>query len=106
MLLGKRQLFLYWRVGTADAVLAAAAVRRWQYKLQGEHPALLARLFRRMPSGADEFTYMETYALEGGSASAGIDADLQRVIECEGLAVVQPWLRGARHVELFEAIDD
>jgi hypothetical protein len=105
MSFGRRQLFLYWRVGADDAAVACAALRQWQRRLRDEHPALRARLFRRLPADGNELTFMETYAVEAGPAGAGIEPALQHRIECEGLALLQPWLRGARHVELFEVCD-
>ena len=44
---------------------------------------------------------METYA----DAAPGIDDALRRHIEHAGNAVLQRWLRGPRHVEVFDACD-
>jgi hypothetical protein len=105
-MLGKRQLFIYWRVAAADAQAAAEALRSWQRWLQHEHPALHARLFSRVPSTPGEVTLMETYAVESAVRADGIDAELQRCIEDDGQSIVQRWLRGVRQVEVFDACTD
>jgi hypothetical protein len=105
-MLGKRQLFVYWRVTAADAAAAAAAVRAWQRRLQSEHPALHAQLFMRVPPMPGEVTLMETYALESAARADGVDAALQRHIEDDGLSIARCWLRGVRHVEVFDTCDD
>jgi hypothetical protein len=105
-MLGKRQLFVYWRVAAADAAAAAAAIRGWQSKLHGQHPALHAHLFTRVPQADDEVTLMETYAIASAMSGIGIDAALQRRIEAEGQSIARCWLRGVRHIEVFDACDD
>lgn len=65
-------------------------------------PALRCSLFQPADTCADEATVMESYAI----ASADIDAALRQQIEHAGDAVQQRWLRGARHVEAFDALDD
>jgi hypothetical protein len=105
-MLGKRQLFVYWRVAAADADAAAAAVRSWQRELCRRHPALHAHLFTRVPPTPGEVTLMETYALEAVAGADGIGLGLQRCIEDDGRSVAQRWLRGTRHVEVFDACAD
>lgn len=106
MPLGKRQVFVYWRVASADARVAMQAMRDLQRRLQGQYPGLRAGLYVRSEPSASEATLMETYAVGAMYAAQGLDADLQRHIERAGAALLLPWLRGARHVEVFEACDD
>ena len=102
---GQRQLFIYWRVAAADLPAALRALRDWQATLKARQPALQCRRYQRSDGDADEATVMETYALASG-AGDGIDDGLRRLIERDGDAVLQRWLRGARHVEAFDACDD
>lgn len=106
MPLGKRQLFLYWRVTRADARVAMQAMRDLQRQLQGQYPGLRAGLYVRSEPSASEATLMETYAVDAMHATQGLGVDLQRHIERAGTELLQPWLRGARHVEVFDACDD
>lgn len=106
MPLGKRQLFVYWRVATADARTALQAAREMQRQLAGQHPGLRCALYLRSDASTIEATLMESYAVESGEAAQGVDDLLQQRIEGVGAAAVQPWLRGARHVEVFEACDE
>ena len=103
MTLGRRQLFIYWRVARAELPPARQALRGWHAALQAEHAALQCRLFLRGDGDAPEATVMETYALQ--SAGEGIDRALQRQIEHGGNVLLQRWLHGARHVEAFDACD-
>jgi hypothetical protein len=106
MPLGRQQLFIYWRVAHADLPPALQALRQWQAGLAHHHPALRCGLYRR-PAGAEaEATVMESYAIESAGPHEGIDAALRQHIEHSGHAVLQPWLRGARHVEVFDALSD
>ena len=99
---GQRQLFIYWRVAPAELSAALQALRAWQARLSAEHPALQCRLFLRHQASKDEATVMETYA----DAEPGIDEVLRRHIEHAGNAELQRWLRGSRHVEVFDALDE
>jgi len=99
---GRRQLFIYWRVARADLPVALQALRDWQATLRVRHPALQCRLYQRHDGSADEATIMETYA----DASPGIGEALHQHIEQAGNALLQHWLRGARHVETFDAVDE
>jgi hypothetical protein len=106
MPLGKRQLFLYWRVTSADARVAMRAMRDLQRQLQGQYRGLRAGLYLRSELSAGEATLMETYAIDATQAVQGLDVGVQRHIEQAGAALLQPWLRGTRHVEVFEACED
>jgi hypothetical protein len=94
--LPSRELYLYWRTGSADAAAATVAMRAWQQALQRAYPGLRTRLLRRADEAAPETTLMETYLQPGGIGPA-----LQRHIADAGDAASAPWRRGARHVEVF-----
>jgi quinol monooxygenase YgiN len=98
---GRRQLFIYWRVASAELDAALRALRAWQATLRAEHPALQYQLYQRHDGSKDEATVMETYF----DAAPGIDDALHRYIEHTGNAVLQRWLRGPRHVEVFDTCD-
>jgi hypothetical protein len=106
MPLGARQLFIYWRAATRDVAPALEALRAWQRALCAGRPTLSARNYLRADAVAGTATVMESYALDAPQPAAGIDAALQRQIEDEGTAALQPWLCGARHVEVFDALAD
>jgi len=79
-----------------------------QAALCERHPGLIAQLFVRAdgaqtPVGA--VTLMETYAQQApaSDAAAGVSPALQAELEAAA-AVLQPWLRGTRHVEVFELL--
>lgn len=99
---GRRQLFIYWRVAPADLDVALQALRDWQVTLTAEHPTLRCRLYQRHDGSRDTATVMEGYA----DAPPGIDDALRQHIEHAGNAVLQRWLRGPRHVEVFDALDE
>ena len=104
-----RQLFIYWRCAAAEAEAAQAAVRSLQAGLCLRHPGLSAELFLRVdgpPAPADVRTLMEVYAFRRASPGlpAGIDAALQAEL-LDAAQALQPWLRGARHVEVFDLLD-
>ncbi|MGL6109263.1 MAG: DUF4936 family protein [Rubrivivax sp.] len=100
--MGRRQLFIYWRVAAADLPATMQAARDLQGRLRLRHPGLCAGLYLRSDSAASDATLMETYGLESGD---GVDAVLQQHIEEAGAAALAPWLFGARHVEVFDACD-
>jgi hypothetical protein len=102
---GRRQLFIYWRVAAADATAARQAMIALQRRLGEQRPALHCGLFERADAAGVESTLLETYALHAGPDSSGIDAELQQHIEQAGAEALQPWLRSARHVEVFDACD-
>ena len=98
---GRRCLFTYWRLAAADLPAALDGVRQVQRLLVRHHPGLGVGLFQRCEGMAGgEATLMETYALD---TVEGVDAELQRQIEAAAAPAVQRWLRGARHIEVFEA---
>ena len=98
-----RELFVYYRVREADADAARAAVLGLQARLRARHPELRARLLRRPGAIDGRQTWMETYAVDPRHAPGGVDVELQAAIEAEAAAVLQPWLDGPRHTEVFIA---
>ncbi len=93
-----RSLFVYYRRDAASVVDAACAVRAFQVRLREAHPGLQAAVLRRPGEQDGQATLMETYAMPGGISDA-----LQARIE-EAAACLAPWLRGARHTEVFEPL--
>lgn len=106
MTLGRRQLFVYWRVDAASSQAALQAVRELQRGLRAEHVGLRTALFMRQDDVAPESTLMETYTLDAAIDTAGVGPVLQQYIESAGLAALARWLRSPRHVEVFEQRDD
>jgi hypothetical protein len=102
---GARQLFIYWRVAAADAAQARQAVREWQRRLGDRHDGLRCALFERAGAAGGESTLMETYAFSAVMSTGGVPEAVQRQIEVDGAALLRPWLRSARHVEVFDACD-
>lgn len=99
---GRRQLFVYWHLDAADVSVALGAVQAMQRQLRAAKPTLSTGLYRRSDLAGDKATLMETYACPGD----GVDAALQQHIETVAAVALQPWQRGARHVEVFDACDD
>ena len=103
-LLGTRQLFVYWKLHSSHLDLALDALQRAQHELTSALPGLQARRFVRT-AAAEEATVMEVYALEASRSTAGLaDTDIARLDRAAAEAV-QPWLKGRRHVEIFDALD-
>jgi hypothetical protein len=51
-----------------------------------------------------ETTLMESYAIESDLPHDGIDEALREHIDQAGRRHLTPWLRGARHVEVFDTL--
>ena len=103
-----RELFVYYRVHSAQAPMARGAVLAFQAELTSRHPALRARLLRRTggtdgTDGTDgEQTWMETYATDPLIDGNGITQSMQADIEASARALA-PFVQGARHTEVFIA---
>ena len=115
-----RELFVYYRVRSAQTDAAHRAALAFQGELRSRHPALMARLLRREEntihgigigigsgSGSDiadasEPTWMETYAIDPRTDAAGVSQALQAEIEAGGRALA-PFIHGTRHTEVFIA---
>ena len=97
-----RELFIYYRVRSANAARARTAVAALHADLRDAHPSLLARLLCRPEPIDDEQTWMESYATDPQREPAGIGAELQTEIESRARALLAP-LTGPRHTEVFIA---
>jgi hypothetical protein len=106
MPLGQRQLFIYWRVAVVDLPAALRALCDWQSTLTAQYPGLRCWLYQRRDGLQADATVMESYALESAQQHAGIDEALRQQIDRAGQAALAPWLRGARKVEVFDALLD
>ena len=98
MAASQREIYVYYRVGAADADALADRVRALQAGLCERHPGLQARLLRRPVAEGAVQTWMEVYAIAGG-----VGEELQRAID----AAAEPLssaMQGPRHVEVFEAL--
>jgi hypothetical protein len=89
------ELFIYYRVRSADAQSAHAAVEQLHAHLRSQYPRLSARLLRRPAEENELQTWMETYASEDGISDA-----MQLDIETQARALL-PLLAGPRHTEVF-----
>lgn len=93
-----RELFIYYRARTADAIALQSEVLALQQRLRALQPGLEARLLRR-PEPADDWqTWMETYALPGHPD--GVSEALEHTIERLAAETLARW-SSARHVEVF-----
>ena len=104
MPLGQRQLFIYWRVASSDLPAALNALRDWQASLMLQHPALRCGLYQRRDSAQADTTVMESYGFESVQPHPGIDDALRQLIDQDGGTLLKRWLRGVRHVEVFDAL--
>lgn len=98
-----RELFVYYRVAAAQTAAAGRCVNDFQAALCDANRGLRARRMLREPAvdpGSDEPTWMEIYAIDPSASKAGITPSLQAAIE-DAAAVLQPFLRGPRHCEVF-----
>ena len=89
------ELFIYYRVRSADAPGAQAAVAQLQAQLRTRYPHLIARLLCRPIDDNGLQTWMETYAIENGITDA-----MQTDIEARASALLT-MLAGPRHTEVF-----
>jgi hypothetical protein len=89
------ELFIYYRVRSADAPGAQAAVAQMQAQLRVDYPRLIARLLRWPIEDNGLQTWMETYASDDGISDA-----MRADIETRALAL-SPMLAGSRHIEVF-----
>ena len=96
------ELYVYYRVASADEALACAQVQALQQRLRQALPGLQARLLRRDAdvASAGLSTWMETY----GHAD-GLRADQLALIRLATLGLPSVCV-GARHEECFEPIVD
>jgi hypothetical protein len=96
-----RELFIYYRVHLQAVPAAKAAVVAMQTRLRQRHPGLSTRLLcRAEPEAAPTQTWMETYAIDPMTQSAGITPALQAEIDAEA-RVLAASIDGPRHTEAF-----
>jgi hypothetical protein len=102
MQLGRRRLFIYYRVDAAHAQHAMAAAARAQSALIERHEGLQAMLLRRPETSDAQITLMETYARNAASEPHGVDERLQAEIEQMLAHALAGFIAGERHAEVFE----
>ena len=93
---GAANLYVYYRVRSADAAHLIAAVDSLQARLCSEFPGLVCSLSRRADDDAKGPTFMETY-----SHAEGLSPPLQQLIEANVGPALRAWIVGDRHVERF-----
>lgn len=98
-----RELFIYYRVRSDQAVAALAAARSFQARLGEAFPELRMRLLQRPEATDGCQTWMETYATDPMNAPQGITPPLEAAIESLAQAALLPYLVGPRHTEAFIA---
>jgi hypothetical protein len=92
----RRELYVYYRVGTRELPRALRVVEQAHAQLRAQCPSLRACVLRRSAeAGSASVTLMEIYR-----ADEGIDDALQRRID-QATAALGPLLIGARHTEVF-----
>jgi hypothetical protein len=94
------ELFIYYRVRAAQANEARSAVLRWQRELSAVNASLCSRLLMRPDEHGGMQTWMETYAMSGSGDAVHFHQALRERIE-RGPSELQPFLIGARHLEVF-----
>ena len=94
------ELFIYYRLDPLDAPASQRAVTAFQGDLQACYPWLRARLLRRPQATDGQETWMETYSADPAMNSTGVTPEIAARIE-QAAAVLAPFLRGARHTEVF-----
>ncbi|CAN5903429.1 hypothetical protein BH11PSE8_BH11PSE8_21490 [soil metagenome] len=98
-----RELFIYYRVRSEQAVAALATVRAAQTRLSVAFPELRMRLLQRPETVDGCQTWMETYATDPMNAPQGITPALEAAIDSLAQAALAPYIAGPRHTEAFIA---
>ena len=93
---GAANLYVYYRVRSADTPRLIAAVQDVQARLRTEIPGLVCSLSQRAIDDAQGPTFMETY-----SHAEGLSPPLQQLIEAHVGPALRAWIVGDRHVERF-----
>ena len=94
-----RSLFIYWKVDAEAAAPAITAATQLQRALRAAHPGLAAQLYQRADLRDGLATLMESY-----THPQGLSAELQTAIAQAAEPALAAWCRGARHVEVFDAL--
>jgi len=92
-----RELFIYYRIDSANADEAFAAITQMQRLLRERRPGLAARLLRRLDPPTPTQTWMEIYSLDD---AAGVSPELEAEIAGHA-AVLERFFCGPRHTEVF-----
>lgn len=97
-----RELFIYYRIHASNAACALDAAQAMQQGLCTRYPKLAARLLRRPDEPGEkpntQQTWMEIYSF---AAPGGVPPELQTEIEARAAAVLQAFIAGSRHTEVF-----
>ena len=102
--LGRRQLFVYWRVAGADPQAAVQVLQALHAQWSAQWPGLVTGLYLRTDDPA-RVTMMETYALQADVAPQGLTPEqLGPLLDAADQATAT-WRYGARHPEWFDHCD-
>ncbi len=100
------EVFIYYRVESADEAITCLRVAGFQQALCGQFDGLQARLLRRHggPVEGTLLTLMETYSL-GATGVDGSRIGLGDLLDAinQAAAPIASLIHGERHVEAFEA---
>jgi len=99
----RAELYVYYRVGSAQRLPALRLVYDFQQRLRIEYPGLGARVLQRPGERDGSVTLMEIYAYDDGHRRS-IDESVRRRIDAAAV-VLTPLLAGPRQVEIFEPLD-
>jgi hypothetical protein len=94
-----RRLYVYYQVAASDLGAVRAAAASLQADLVQAHPGLRAELLRRPELREGRVTLMEVYGQRDG-------APPEQAIEVAARQRLARWIVGARHVEVFDALED
>lgn len=103
MPLGRRQLFIYWKLAADQLDVALTSLRFAQYELADAMSGLTAQRFVRV-GGDLEVTVMEIYGRDAATTPAGLSDDDMARIDRVAAGAVSPWVKGDRHLEVFDAV--
>jgi hypothetical protein len=93
--------FVYYQIYQNQLTGVSACVRAMQQRWLALHPGWQAGLMRR-PDGRDGLvTLMEIYLPDTVTVSADLLASTLAELDIEATALLQPWLVGTRHTEVF-----
>jgi hypothetical protein len=93
---GAANLYIYYRVRSADVSRLIAAVHALHAQWQSELPGLTCTLSQRADAETQLVTLMETY-----SHPDGLNPHWQRVIDHAAGQSLARWIVGERHLERF-----
>jgi len=94
-----RRLYVYYQVAESDLGAARTAALSLQAELVQAHPGLSAELLRRPELRDGRVTLMEVYGQRDGAPPG-------QAIEAAARQRLGRWIVGARHVEVFDGLED